>query len=159
MPDLEIHDQLQLRIGIDIEQISLMPPSSDYREDHFYTSNFSPSEIAYCILQPDTAASFAGLFAAKEAIVKADNSYLKRDFNSIKIDHLPNGKPTFPSFSISISHTAQIAVAVAVRLPNEKAPVQSVPSTLPNFTGLYFLLVVTLLLSLAAILLVFFFNH
>ena len=60
-------------IGIDIEQISNMPIVNDYREDEFYTMNFVPAEIAYCILQSNPAASFAGLFAAKEAIVKANN--------------------------------------------------------------------------------------
>ena len=75
-------------IGIDVEEISRMPLANDYREDEFYKMNFAPFEIAYCILQPDPAASFAGLFAAKEAIVKADNQYKNKPFHSIVIDHL-----------------------------------------------------------------------
>lgn len=61
-------------IGIDIENISNLPECEDYREDDFYKNNFSQKEIAYCLIQPDIKASFAGKFAAKEAIIKADNS-------------------------------------------------------------------------------------
>ena len=103
-------------IGIDVEEVSSMPVVNDYREDEFYKMNFAPSEIAYCILQPDPAASFAGLFAAKEAIVKADNQYKSKPFHSINIDHLPGGKPVHLPFELSISHTGSLAIAVAVRL-------------------------------------------
>jgi len=34
------HHQLESAIGLDIEQINLMPKTADYREDYFYTSNF-----------------------------------------------------------------------------------------------------------------------
>jgi phosphopantetheine--protein transferase-like protein len=103
-------------IGVDVEEIKSMPQVNDFREEAFYKMNFTSEEIAYCILQPDSLSSFAGLFAAKEAIVKADNSYLNRPFNSIYIDHLPNGKPVHPSFQLSISHTNELAIAVAMML-------------------------------------------
>lgn len=105
-------------VGIDIEEISKLPRVNDFREDAFYTMNFSSSEIAYCILKPDPGASFTGLFAAKEAIVKADSSMTARPFNSIIIDHLPNGTPVFPSFQLSISHTNSVAIAVAIKEPS-----------------------------------------
>ncbi|MEO7044245.1 MAG: 4'-phosphopantetheinyl transferase superfamily protein [Ferruginibacter sp.] len=102
-------------VGIDIENVSEMPVVNDFREDEFYTMNFTPQEISYCILQPGQYASFAGLFAAKEAIVKADNSYKQYTFNTIFIDHLPGGKPVFEGFNISISHTEDVSVAVAIK--------------------------------------------
>jgi phosphopantetheine--protein transferase-like protein len=106
-------------IGLDVEEINAMPQVNDFREDEFYKMNFTSEEIAYCILQPDSLSSFAGLFAAKEAIVKADNSYLNKPFNSIHIGHLPNGKPVHSSFQLSISHTKELAIAIAVPLsPN-----------------------------------------
>lgn len=101
-------------IGIDMEQISLLPVVTDYREDKFYSMNFAPSEIAYCVLQASPVASFAGLFAAKEAIVKADNSYVNNPFSSIIIDHSAKGEPIHLSFQLSISHTSDIAVAIAI---------------------------------------------
>ena len=93
-------DQTGAGIGIDAEEISLMPATNDFRDHEFYTMNFAAAEIAYCILQPDSRASFAGLFAAKEAIVKADNSYKNKPFHTIFIDHLPGGKP----FHSAIQH-------------------------------------------------------
>jgi phosphopantetheine--protein transferase-like protein len=98
-------------IGIDIEEIAAMPVAHDFRKDAFYQMNFSPSEIAYCILQPDAYASFAGLFTAKEALVKAGVAAMP--FHSIEIAHTPEGKPVFPGFQVSISHAGTVAVAVA----------------------------------------------
>lgn len=103
-------------IGIDIEEITAMPLVNDYREDEFYKMNFDPAEIAYCILQPGIQASFAGLFAAKEAIVKANNRYKNKPFNTIFIDHLPGGKPVHSEFQLSIAHTDTTVVAVAVTI-------------------------------------------
>jgi phosphopantetheine--protein transferase-like protein len=102
-------------IGIDIEEISNFSEVTDYREDEFYKQNFSASEIAWCILQPHRLASFAGKFAAKEAIVKADNDYLAVPFHRIVILNTPSGSPQFNGFEISISYTPRMAVAVAVK--------------------------------------------
>lgn len=114
----------EIPVGIDIEEITQMPAATDFREDDFYKMNFSVQEIAYCILQPNPYASFTGLFAAKEALVKADNKYKSIPFNQISISHSPAGKPIFPGFNISISHTDQLAVAVIVKT------VQPVPASL-----------------------------
>lgn len=102
-------------VGIDMEIITALPRSNDFREEEFYKMNFSPSEIAYCILQPDPYASFAGLFAAKEAIIKADNAYRNTPFSAIEISHEADGKPVFGDYLLSISHTNDLAIAVAVR--------------------------------------------
>ena len=133
-------------IGIDVEMISTMPPANDYREEAFYKMNFAPAEIAYCILQPNPVASFAGLFAAKEAIVKADNIYKNKPFHSIVIDHLPTGKPVYPGFQISISHTADTAIAVAVK-QNTASPFP-LAATSGNSTFIAFSAAAALLLSL-----------
>lgn len=143
---LQHSDNTDAFVGIDVEMLSAMPAANDYREAAFYKMNFAPSEIAYCILQPNTIASFAGLFAAKEAIIKADNSYKSTPFHSIIIDHLPNGKPVFPGFQISISHTNDMAVAVAIKSPSSPASLQnagapSVNNTLVTFVSLFALLV------------------
>lgn len=106
------------QIGIDIESIDNLPKTNDFRNEGFYTDNFSEKEIAYCILQPNAYASFAGLFAAKEAIVKANNQYKNSKFNQLIITHNAEGKPTFEGVNISISHTNDSAVAVAVLIEN-----------------------------------------
>lgn len=102
-------------VGIDIEEIAALPRVDDFRKEAFYTENFTPAEIAYCILQGDPYASLAGLFAVKEAIVKADGQFRHRPFNSFGIGHSPEGRPELAGFSLSISHAGGMAVAVAVR--------------------------------------------
>jgi phosphopantetheine--protein transferase-like protein len=106
-------------VGIDIEETAAMPRATDFRKEEFYILNFSPWEIAYCILQPDPYASFAGLFAVKEAIVKAGGRRPGEPFHSIQITHTAQGKPEYADFAISISHTQGLAVAVAVRPGDE----------------------------------------
>lgn len=101
-------------IGIDIEEVESMPHANDFREAEFYKMNFATSEIAWCILRPDSYASFAGLFAAKEALVKADPTYKGQPFNTIVIVHDPEGKPLFPGFALSITHSGKLAIAVAI---------------------------------------------
>ncbi len=102
-------------IGIDIEEISNLPRTNDFREEEFYKMNFTNQEIAYCNIQHDPYASFCGLFALKEAIVKANSYYRSIPFNKIFVDHLEDGKPVFNGFQISISHSSNIAIAVAVK--------------------------------------------
>ena len=104
-----------LSVGIDIEDIFNMPIASDYREHKFYLDNFSQKEISYAILQADPRATFAGRFAAKEAIVKADNSYKMVPFKEIEILNDDNGKPIFKDFVLSISHSNNEAVAIALK--------------------------------------------
>ena len=106
-----------LSVGIDIESIDSFPGVPDFREDIFYKQNFTATEIAYCILQKNPGASFAGLFAAKEAIVKANNQFIGKSFHSIGIDHQPGGKPVYPGFQLSITHSDTLAIAVAIENP------------------------------------------
>ena len=105
-------------IGVDIEQIKEFKYVDNFTSDQFYIENFSKDEISYCINKPNKLQSFAGLFAAKEAIVKADNDYKGLNFNQIIISHDPLNKPMFEGFVISISHASDYAIAVAVR-PNK----------------------------------------
>lgn len=115
--DHKTYSPAGFNLGIDIENANNFEPAADYREAAFYKTNFSAEEISYCLLQPNTLLSFAGLFAAKEAIVKADNSYQGVNFDTIEIKHDKQGKPVYKNFSISISHTEEVAVAVAFLPP------------------------------------------
>jgi phosphopantetheine--protein transferase-like protein len=103
------------RVGIDIEHVSSMPKTNDFREDEFYAHNFSAAEISHCILQHDPYASFAGLFAAKEAIFKAGGFTASVPYSQVEIGHKENGQPFFGELALSISHTDQTAVAVAYK--------------------------------------------
>jgi phosphopantetheine--protein transferase-like protein len=102
-------------VGIDIEQVSSMPKTNDFREDQFYVQNFSHTEISHCILEHDPYASFAGLFAAKEALFKAGGFVASLPFSQVEITFKEGGQPFFRDYALSISHTDQIAVAVAYK--------------------------------------------
>jgi phosphopantetheine--protein transferase-like protein len=103
-----------LGIGIDIEDAKSLPEASDYRTHEFYKDNFSPAEIAYCILQPSTRMSLTGLWVAKEAIVKSGAVPPSEGLKKVEILHDDAGRPSFPSCVLSISHMEQVAVAVAI---------------------------------------------
>ena len=102
-------------IGIDLEAVKNMPETGDFRGHEFYADNFSAAEISYCTLQPDAYACFAGKFAAKEAVVKADNAFRGMRFCDIEIGNDAHGRPVFRDFLISITHQEEWAAAVAVR--------------------------------------------
>jgi phosphopantetheine--protein transferase-like protein len=133
-------------VGIDVQDIEELPKVNDFRTDGFYIENFTNKEISYCILQKNAYASFAGLFAAKEAIIKADNSFKKTKLNQIEIKHDEKGKPTFNGFAISISHNNTSATSVAVYVV-EKQQTVIVPSSTTNVSSN----IILLILSIAAI--------
>lgn len=107
-----------LGLGIDLQALASMPMAIDYRSDRFYQANFSASEIAYCVQQGDPRQSFCGLWAAKEAVIKAGAATLDKPgaLASIEIGHCAEGAPSFPGCMLSISHEAGLAIAVCVRI-------------------------------------------
>jgi phosphopantetheine--protein transferase-like protein len=111
----------QHSIGVDIELIDNLPQAVDFRNNAFYANNFSPYEISYCLLKENPRASFAGLFAAKEAISKIDNRIGKKVFKQTEISHTSEGKPRYDEYSISIAHARDYAIAVAVYSPSNNA--------------------------------------
>ena len=123
-------------LGIDIEETAALPRTTDFRKEEFYRMNFTPEEIAYCILQPDPYASFTGLFAVKEAIVKTGDRRRGEPFNKISIGHSAEGKPLYPGFAISISHTPGLAIAVAARSTVDPVrPALTLPAAPPAGKG------------------------
>ena len=106
-----------MSIGIDAQPVSDFEEVPDYRTDEFYRLNFNPAEISWCQLQSRPMLSFAGLFAAKEAIIKADNRLINTPFNELVIEHRLSGQPVTEGFQLSITHTNDMAIAVAI--PNQ----------------------------------------
>jgi phosphopantetheine--protein transferase-like protein len=109
-------------IGIDIESSANLPNSDNFIDDQFYIDNFSKSEIAYCSSQQNPKSCFTGRFAAKEAIVKANNDYINTKFSNIEITIGKNGEPLFEGMNISISHIKineiDLSTAVAQKIVN-----------------------------------------
>ncbi len=100
---------------VEIKRFRLKPLKTNMS---FYCSVFAKSELAYCSKYSDPYPHLAGIFAAKEAIIKCSQSPTR--MIDIKIDHQADGRlvvtlkeePT--QIKISISHTESIAAAVAI---------------------------------------------
>jgi len=109
-------------IGIDIESSSNLPDTDDFIDAQFYIDNFSKSEIAYCSSKENPKICFTGRFAAKEAIVKANNNFFNTGFSNIEITVGKNGEPLFEGMNISISHIKinEIELSTAVAQMNIK---------------------------------------
>lgn len=106
-------------IGIDIISTARFKKISanDYE---YWSKFFSQDEWEYAFAKADSAAALAGIYAAKEAVMKAASGDLLGRADRISVVHLPAGKPVIkidkqpqPSIVISISHDAGLAVAVA----------------------------------------------
>jgi fatty acid synthase subunit beta len=120
--------------GVDVELVA----NVNVDNPTFVERNFTTAEIEYCKSQPDAHASFAGRWAAKEAVIKAVSSYnLARDAGlkgagaGLKdIEILPSAskapsvtlhgeakslvqKAGIKEIKVSISHSGDYAVATA----------------------------------------------
>lgn len=109
--------------SVDTELISSVPTSQTFRE-----RNFTAAEIEYCSAAPDSDASFAGRWAAKEAVFKALSVPSKgagasmRDIEILNSESGPIVKfsgdaqtaAAGKSVKVSISHSDSTVVAFAV---------------------------------------------
>ena len=111
-----------LNVGTDIIEVKRFrsKPLND-RNTGFYHSVFTKSEMKYCAKFSDPYPHLAGIFAAKESILKCLNKPTK--MIDIEIIHGQYGKPTavirrkrknIISARISISHTKSLAIAAAI---------------------------------------------
>ncbi|ETP47778.1 holo-[acyl-carrier-protein] synthase, partial [Phytophthora nicotianae P10297] len=124
-------------MGVDVEPVATFE-NLNGRED-FIRRNFTDQEMAYCYSAPHPAASFAGRWAAKEAVIKAISSSAPTEPNlwkgagaplrEIEIFMTASGAPSvllsgYPlqvfnrlglsKLSVSISHSGDFAVSQAV---------------------------------------------
>jgi holo-[acyl-carrier protein] synthase len=119
-----------MQIGIDIIEIERIKRSYEKYGEKFLIKILTQNEIAYCFTKHHPFESIAARFAAKEAISKAIGSGISKEFawHSVEIFNDEKGKPTVKwlenkhklemAIKLSISHTHQYAVAVAlIELP------------------------------------------
>ena len=112
----------KLNVGIDIIEIKRFRKKPLNKDNaSFYHSIFTKSELMYCMKYSDPYPHIAGIFAAKESILKCLTIPLR--MTDIEIKHNQDGKPSTIISSkkknaiharISISHTKSIAIAAAV---------------------------------------------
>lgn len=105
-------------VGIDVIKISRFK-SIKKREYSLWNKCFSKDEWEYAFSKPDPFSSLAGIFAAKEAVIKSIGASLI-DLNRVTINHLNHGMPYAKvkgqkgRLPVSISHDGGIAVAIAI---------------------------------------------
>ena len=107
-------------LGVDIVDIRRIREAAR-RRPNFLPRVFTPEEIAYCRTKSDPWPHFAVRFAAKEAVWKAAGmkGIFLRDISVARDD---SGRPRAlirgrkkPGIEISLSHSRDYAVAVAMR--------------------------------------------
>jgi phosphopantetheine--protein transferase-like protein len=124
---------LPLACGIDLEPVANFPAAGDYWEDEFYRSNFTATEIAYCLLQQRPPMHFAARWCAKEALKKCDSRFLQQPMSDLEVAFDEAGVPALNflkgdtkqrlPFAVSLAHTSDLAIAVVVR---QTPPTQAV---------------------------------
>lgn len=100
-----------MKIGTDIVKISRIEKSIE--SETFLSGVYTENERAYC----KNAQNFAGVFAAKEAYLKALGVGIDRRLNKIEISHDEKGKPYIVGVSnsdLSISHDGEYAIATVI---------------------------------------------
>lgn len=105
-------------LGLDMVAVAELFPTEieDLKADPSVKGIFALREIAYAETKVNTYETLAGIFAAKEAIVKTGclDSYREQNFNKLIVDHDAMGTPVVEGFSLSISHCSGFAAAVAI---------------------------------------------
>jgi phosphopantetheinyl transferase (holo-ACP synthase) len=103
------------QIGIDIQRVDELFPqglSFDPKSDKELIQIFTTKELSYAQAKVDPEVTLTGIFCAKEAIQKA--SRVTKNLNEIEV--LPDefGRPKCNGFILSISHTGNLALGVAI---------------------------------------------
>ncbi len=112
-------------IGVDVCLISRIAHAIE--NDRFVERVFTPGEREYCDVKKNPAESYAGIYAAKEAVVKALGAGITdMNFHDVEIMHAGNGAPKVKlsgeaeklaagtKLHVSISHDGDNATAVCM---------------------------------------------
>ena len=119
---------MPIRTGVDVTSISRVEELLDKYGEHFKQRFFSLPEVDYAESRADTGASYAGLWAAKEAVFKTLGK--GKRWNDVIIHHEASGRPRVEvterlinepyvpippeaDWDCSITHDGGIAVATA----------------------------------------------
>ena len=81
-------------VGTDIIDMRRIQNVWDKHGDRFLNRVFTPYEQTYCLAKKKVAAnSFAKIFAAKEAMLKAIGNTKGIDWHDMEVRHEPSGRP------------------------------------------------------------------
>lgn len=125
-PRTPIHDApTKFGLGMDMQEISTLPATDDFRTHPFYSSHFSPEEISTALLRQDPRTHLCGIFCAKEAAKKSHPKLLNLRMDDLCVAHTKAGQPLLRlgdrvilhndfRFNLSITHTAHVAAATCL---------------------------------------------
>jgi holo-[acyl-carrier protein] synthase len=117
-----------LGLGVDVCEIARMERALEHHAT-MRARVFTPEEIAYCDSKARPAESYAGRFAAREAVIKALGGYRGRGWQDISVGRAPSGAPEIrlegnakrradalgvTRVLITFTHERSLAVAFAV---------------------------------------------
>jgi phosphopantetheine--protein transferase-like protein len=107
----------QVKTGIDIQSIKeFFPlPIDDLKSDKSLLNIFTMSEMSYAESKAEPLTHLTGMFALKEAIMKASNAMLE-DISVIEITHDSGGAPKHGDYTLSLSYTGDLVVAIAIAI-------------------------------------------
>jgi holo-[acyl-carrier protein] synthase len=121
-------------LGVDICEISRMERALA-RHPTLRARVFTPEEVAYCDSKGRPAESYAGRFAAREAVIKALGGYRGKRWHDISVSRHPSGAPQvvlagaakvradglgIDRILITFTHEKTSAVAFAVAVSDER---------------------------------------
>ena len=104
-------------LGVDIQSIDELVPAAalnDLKAHPELSKIFTLRELSYAQTKADPASTLAGLFAAKEAVKKASRAHMGLAWQEIEVLPDADGAPGVAGFMLSISHSKDYAVAVAM---------------------------------------------
>ncbi len=97
-------------LGVDICEIARMERAL-VRHPTMRARVFTPDEIAYCDSKARPAESFAGRFAAREAVIKSLGGYRARGWRDIHVVRAPSGAPAIALDGNAARRAAEIGVS------------------------------------------------
>lgn len=106
-------------IGVDIQKISELFPDGlplDPKGDKELTNIFTLKELSYAQSKAFPLETLTGIFAAKEAVIKCLGTNANKPFKLTTLEILPDptGKPIINDCIVSISHSSEYAIAIAI---------------------------------------------
>ena len=122
-------------LGTDIVEIKRIKKMIDRHGQHFLERVYTEAEVTYCSRKKHASESYAGRWAAKEAVMKTlGTGFIKGvHFVEIEVQVLKSGKPVIKLHGttaevaqglgvnevlITISHCKEYATATAIALTN-----------------------------------------
>lgn len=120
---------MEIKTGIDIIEVDRIKENIEKFGEHFLNKVFTEKEIEYCeSKKTQKFESYAGRFAAKEAVFKAISSFLNNKFEiewkNIEVLNDEMGRPYVNlsvenfmrnvNMDISISHVKSMAIASVI---------------------------------------------